>query len=117
MDSSASVAQSFPKFMCLPLELRWKVWSYCLPHRVISIHYWRDERSPWMNKILRPNPHAPVISKVCWESYAYYMKHASRERVMGTKVSVWVNRKVDSLYINTETPLKRCRKETTGLKA
>ena len=78
-------AQSFTLFPLLPLELRRRIWEFCLPVRVIELdHLWIDESDPGhdthcnMGNATAINLRTPIITRVCSESRSVALRRTGR---------------------------------------
>jgi hypothetical protein len=67
---AALSAQSFPRFLELPTEIRLKIWLHCLPGpRAVEVDY--GERSEFLYSKYPP----PIALRICRESRAEALKH------------------------------------------
>src|SRR5277367_5050976 len=68
--SAASSAQSFPRFLELPSEIRLNIWKYCLPGpRAVELEY--GERAELLYSKYPP----PITLSICRESRTEALKH------------------------------------------
>lgn len=75
----------FPFFPRFPLEIRWMIWEYCLPHRVVELDAccdWLIDDTPSTSTCeftttSTTNCAPPTISRVCREAREVALRHAA----------------------------------------
>ncbi|KAG8158609.1 hypothetical protein KVR01_011731 [Diaporthe batatas] len=96
-------ATTFPRFLDLPYELRWDIYAYCLPVRVVDSRIipeviWPNLPSGLDHKKLEPAlryivskyTRMPVISRAIPEVFRKIRKHAVRPR-LGQRAWNWID--------------------------
>ncbi|ROW06155.1 hypothetical protein VMCG_04478 [Cytospora schulzeri] len=67
--SKTEAIQGFPRFRNLPVELRYEIWSFCIPDQLVIVLLDCDpHRSRDLRKAARSQRRLPTISQVCHEA-------------------------------------------------
>lgn len=117
MEDSIGAIQTFPQFRRLPPEIRWMIWTYCLPCRVVQMHDSAHQRfqSSRFQKRIRTAPamsaKPPLIAQVCRESRAFAQMHGRVEKTAFWNTPVWFNRSTDTIHIDEDSYRKFGRRE------
>ncbi|KAI0108199.1 hypothetical protein F4814DRAFT_48767 [Daldinia grandis] len=121
MEDSIGAIQTFPKFNSLPKELRFMVWGYCLPSRIVQMHDSSHKKSKSIRSQRRTltapptSAKPPLISQVCQESRAFVQIHGRVEKTSFWNTPVWLDQSTDMIHIDEDCYRKfGCRTDSDG---
>lgn len=73
----------FPLFPRFPLDIRWMIWEFCLPHRVVELDAcsWDTDTDTTceFTTTSTTNCAPPTISRVCREAREVVLRHETED--------------------------------------